>query len=86
VQAKWFGIVGDLPSVKGAYDSGELSSDPHLQLFRQQLDDASPPPVLAKWEEVASSINDTQEKVTTGGMSPESGAKEMQQNAESIAG
>ena len=86
VQSKWFSVVGDLPAVKGGYNSGQLASDPHLQLFRKQLDDASPPPVLAKWEEVASSINDTQEKVTTGGMSPEQGAKEMQQNAESIAG
>jgi multiple sugar transport system substrate-binding protein len=85
VQAKWFSTVGDLPSVKAAYDNGKLASDPQLKLFRQQLDDASPPPVLPKWEEVASSINDVQEKVTTGGMSPEQGAKEMQQEAESIA-
>jgi len=86
VQAKWFGMVGDLPSVTAGYDSGALASDAHLKLFREQLDDANPPPVLAKWEEVASSINDTQEKVTTGGLSPDAGAKEMQQNAESIGG
>jgi len=84
VQAKWFTMVGDLPSVKGAYDNGKLASDPHLKLFREQLDDASPPPVMAKWEEVASSINDIQEEVTTGGLSPEKGAEEMQQKAESI--
>jgi multiple sugar transport system substrate-binding protein len=86
VQAKWFGMVGDLPAVKGAYDNGQLASDPHLQLFRQQLDDANPPPVLAKWEEVASAMNDIQEKVTTGGLSPDKGAQEMQQQATSIAG
>ena len=86
VQAKWFTTVGDLPAVQDAYDNGELASDEHLKVFRDQLDDANPPPVLAKWEEIASSINDIQEKVKTGGMSPEAGAEEMQQKAESIAG
>jgi len=85
VQAKWFDMVGDLPAVKDAYDNGTLASDQHLKVFREQLDDANPPPVLSKWEEVAASINDIQEQVTTGGMSPEAGAQEMQQKAESIA-
>jgi multiple sugar transport system substrate-binding protein len=86
IQAKWFTMVGDLPAVRDAYNNGKLASDGHLKVFRDQLDDANPPPVLAKWEEVASSINDIQEQVTTGGKSPEAGAEEMQQKAESIAG
>ena len=86
VQARWFETVSDLPATKDAYNNGALAKDKHLKLFREQLDDASPPPVLAKWEEVASSINEEMEKVTTGGTSPEEGAKQMQQKAESIAG
>jgi len=86
VQAKWYQSVGDLPSVKSAWNSGKLATDPHLKVFRKQLDDASPPPVLSKWEEVASAINDEMEKVLTGGESPADGAKNMQKKAESIAG
>jgi multiple sugar transport system substrate-binding protein len=86
VQAKWYQSVGDLPSVKAAWSQGKLASDPHLKVFRKQLDDASPPPVLSKWEEVASAINDEMEKVLTGGESPADGAKNMQKKAESIAG
>jgi multiple sugar transport system substrate-binding protein len=86
VQAKWYQTVGDLPSVKSAWNSGKLATDPHLKVFRKQLDDASPPPVLSKWEEVASAINDEMEKVLTGGESPADGAKNMQKKAESIAG
>jgi multiple sugar transport system substrate-binding protein len=86
VQAKWYQTVGDLPAVKAAWSSGKLATDPHLKVFRKQLDDASPPPVLAKWEEVASAINDEMEKVLTGGESPAKGAKNMQKKAESIAG
>ncbi len=86
VQAKWYTTVGDLPSVPAAWEIGTLASDAHLQLFRKQLDDAKPPPVLAKWEEAASAINDEMEKVLTGGTSPDEGAKQMQQQAESISG
>jgi multiple sugar transport system substrate-binding protein len=86
VQAKWFTTVGDLPAVQAAWSRGKLASDKHLKVFRQQLNDASPPPVLSKWEEVASAINDEMEKVLTGGKSPASGAKAMQKKAESIAG
>jgi multiple sugar transport system substrate-binding protein len=86
VQAKWYQTVGDLPSVKAAWNQGKLATDPHLKVFRKQLDDASPPPVLSKWEEVASAINDEMEKVLTGGESPADGAKNMQKKAESIAG
>jgi multiple sugar transport system substrate-binding protein len=86
VQAKWYQTVGDLPSVKAAWGQGKLASDRYLKVFRQQLDDASPPPVLSKWEEVASAINDEMEKVLTGGESPADGAKNMQKKAESIAG
>ena len=86
MQATWYKTVGDLPAVKAAWSSGTLASDKHLKVFRQQLNDASPPPVLAKWEEVASAINDEMEKVLTGGKSPAAGAKAMQKKAESIAG
>ena len=71
--------------MKGAWTKGKLASDSHLKVFRTQLEDASPPPVIPKWEEVASSINDEMEKVLTGGESPKDGAKNMQKKAESIA-
>src|SRR5215218_2550768 len=86
VQAKWYTTVGDLPAVKAAWSKGTLATDKHLKVFRKQLDDASPPPVLSKWEEVASAINDEMEKVLTGGESPAAGVKNMQKKAESIAG
>jgi multiple sugar transport system substrate-binding protein len=86
VQAQWYKTVADLPAVKAAWTKGTLATDKHLRVFRKQLDDASPPPVLSKWEEVASAINDEMEKVLTGGESPADGAKNMQSKAESIAG
>jgi multiple sugar transport system substrate-binding protein len=85
VQRKWYETVSDLPSVQSAWDQGELSSDPHLQLFGEQLKDAKSPPPIPKWEQIASEvINAELEKATIGGESAEQAAKAMQQKATSI--
>jgi multiple sugar transport system substrate-binding protein len=85
-QASWYGTTGDLPSVKAGWQSGQLATDPKLQVFGQQLGDAKAPPAIPEWEEVnTTAINANLEKVTVGGLSPEQGAEAMQQAAESIA-
>ena len=85
VQAEWYTATGDLPSVKAAWEGGELASDPHLQVFGQQLADAKAPPAIPEWEEVeTTAINDNLERVTLGGMAPAEAAEAMQQTAESI--
>ena len=42
------------------------------------------PPAISTWSEIADAINQSMEKVTTGDETPEKGAQEMQQQAESI--
>jgi len=85
VQRKWYETVSDLPAVQSAWDEGKLASDPHLQLFGQQLQDAKSPPPIANWEQIASeAVNAELEKATTGGASAEEAAKAMQQKAQSI--
>ena len=71
--------------MQSAWEQGKLASDPHLQLFGEQLKDAKSPPPIPKWEQVAAeAINTEMEKVMTGGSTPEQGAKAMQQKAEAI--
>jgi multiple sugar transport system substrate-binding protein len=85
VQRKWYETVSDLPAVQSAWDQGELASDPHLQLFGEQLKDAKSPPPIAKWEQIASEVvNAELEKATIGGASAEQAAKAMQEKASSI--
>jgi len=85
VQRKWYETVSDLPAVQSAWDQGELASDPHLQLFGEQLKDAKSPPPIAKWEQIASEVvNAELEKATVGGASAEQAAKAMQEKASSI--
>jgi len=85
VQRKWYETVSDLPAVQSAWEQGELASDPHLQLFGEQLKDAKSPPPIPKWEQIASEVINTElEKATVGGESAEQAAKAMQQKASSI--
>jgi multiple sugar transport system substrate-binding protein len=84
VQSKWYELTGDLPSVKGAWETGDLAEDPLLQVFGQQLEDAKSPPTIAAWTEVDLIIQDNLETVTLGDATPEEAAQAMQEAADSV--
>ncbi|GHO50970.1 sugar ABC transporter substrate-binding protein [Ktedonospora formicarum] len=84
VQQKWYTIMQDMPAAKAAWDSGTLSTDKNMIVFRNQLNDAKAPPAIVKWQEVADSIDTNMEQVMLGKATPEQAAQSMQQNAESI--
>ena len=52
-----------------------------MKFFGDQLKDTKAQPASASWSEVSSAINDTLEKMTTGGMDPQAAADQMQQAA-----
>jgi multiple sugar transport system substrate-binding protein len=83
-QVKWYQEATDLPAVQAAWDDAALKDDKDVQMFGEQLGETKAPPAIPTWSEVADAINATMEKVTTGDESPEQGAQEMQQQAESI--
>lgn len=83
-QVKWYKQVGDLPSVKSAWQDGTLSGDPMLKTFGDQLNEAKSPPAIATWEQVATVIDTEIEKVVKGVSSPADAAKAMQAQATSI--
>jgi multiple sugar transport system substrate-binding protein len=84
VQVKWYEEVGDLPSVKSAWQDPKLSGDPLLRTFGEQLEDAKSPPAIATWEQVATVIDTHLERVVKGVTSPADAAKTMQSEATSI--
>ena len=83
-QALWYKTATDLPAVQSAWDDPTVKGDPNVALFGEQLKDTKAQPVSATWSELSSAINDTLEKMTTGGMEPQAAADEMQQEATSI--
>jgi multiple sugar transport system substrate-binding protein len=83
-QAMWYTTATVLPAVKAGWDEAALKEDPNVAVFGEQLNDTKAQPASATWSEVASAINDTLEKMTTGDLAPQAAADEMQQQAESI--
>jgi multiple sugar transport system substrate-binding protein len=83
-QALWYTTSSDLPAVQSGWEEAEVKSDPNVAMFGEQLKDTRAQPVSANWSELASGINDTLEKMTTGDLTPQAAADEMQQMAESI--
>ena len=83
-QVKWYQEATDLPAVQAAWDDPALAEDKAVQMFGEQLSDTKAPPALSTWSEVADAINQVMEKVTTGDETPQQGAQEMQEQAQSI--
>jgi multiple sugar transport system substrate-binding protein len=84
VQQDFYDEVGDLPAVQAAWESGELSTDPQLKVFGEQLGDAQSPPAVPTWEQVAASIDGLVEQASRGDLSGEDAVKQMQSDAQSI--
>ncbi|MEV0651284.1 sugar ABC transporter substrate-binding protein [Phytomonospora sp. NPDC050363] len=84
VQATWFQTVGDLPSVKSAWDDPALKENPLLSAFGTQLNDAKSPPTISTWDQVAAVFDDKMEALIKTGMTPAEAAAAIQEEATSI--
>ena len=83
-QVAWYADVTDLPAVPTAWDDTALKSDPNVAMFGEQLKSTQAQPAISTWSEVADALNKTLEKMTTGTMTPQQAADEMQKAAEKI--
>jgi multiple sugar transport system substrate-binding protein len=83
-QVAWYKDVTDLPATKAAWDDATLKGDPNVAMFGAQLKDTKAQPATASWSELSTALNNTLEKLTTGSMTPQQAADEMQAQAEKI--
>lgn len=84
VQAKWYSVVGDLPAVQSAWNSGPLASDKNLAVFHTQLSNTIGPPAITNWEQIANVVDNDMQQVNLGKTTPQQAALDMQQKATSI--
>jgi len=84
VQAKWYTLSTDLPSVKSAWQDPALASDQKLAVFGKQLETAKAPPTFPTWEQVVTGFDTEMEKVMKTGSDPAAALKTVQQQADSI--
>ncbi|MEJ8668074.1 MULTISPECIES: sugar ABC transporter substrate-binding protein [unclassified Streptomyces] len=78
-QADWFERTKDLPANTAAWKSGDLATDPTLQIWRKQMDSAKSTPSQPKLTEITSKVDAAVESVTQG----KSGAKAALDKAQS---
>ena len=83
-QVAWYTDVTDLPAVQAAWVDSALKADPNVAMFGDQLKTTKAQPVISTWSEVATALNSTLEKMTTGAIEPQAAADEMQKEAEKI--
>ena len=83
-QVAWYAEATDLPAVTAAWDDPALTGDKNVALFGEQLKSTMAQPATATWSELGTSLNATLEKLTTGAMTPQAAADEMQAEAEKI--
>jgi multiple sugar transport system substrate-binding protein len=84
VQAKWYTLSTDLPSVKSAWQDPTLAADKKLAVFGKQLETAKAPPSFPTWEQAVKALDTELEKITKSGEDPATGLKNAQQQADSI--
>jgi multiple sugar transport system substrate-binding protein len=83
-QVAWYADVTDLPAVQAAWDDQSLKGDKNVALFGEQLKSTKAQPATSTWSELGTALNSTLEKLTTGTMTPQAAADEMQQEAVKI--
>jgi len=83
-QQKLYELVGSLPAVQSTWETGELSTDPLLTAFGDQLQDATSSPAIETWEQVTAPLDDAIEQVSLGQSDPEGALSKAEQEANSI--
>ncbi len=63
VQVEWMRATTDLPSVKAVWNDPYFADKPLVQVFGRQMFDTASPPTVPEWEQIASAIDDTMERI-----------------------
>ncbi|TMW72536.1 extracellular solute-binding protein [Alteribacter natronophilus] len=80
-QVEWFKETNTLPARQSAWDDEELQEDEKLAVFGDQLEEASAPPVLDQWENIAQDLLSSLERINRGGADLDEELDEFQQQA-----
>ncbi len=72
VQVRFYGLTGDLPARKEAWEDTSLSADPNLAAFRVQLERTVPTPKVPEWELIATRLLEQAEAAVRGAVEPDS--------------
>lgn len=83
-QVEWAKISTDLPSNKAAWNDSYFTTQPHMKVFAQQLEDAQSPDVIPQWEQVGNIINRYLQEACYEKITPEQAAQAMAKDIKAI--
>jgi multiple sugar transport system substrate-binding protein len=83
-QAKFTALTGDLPARQSAWHLAKLDSDPQTLAFLTQLRNVTPTPKVPEWEDIATNIFETVEKVVRGRVSEKAGLAALDADVDRI--
>jgi multiple sugar transport system substrate-binding protein len=83
-QLRFYELTGDLPARREAWDETELSSDPKIRAFWEQLQHVVPTPKIPEWEQIAARVQERTELAVRGGASVDDALAMMDRDVERI--
>ena len=77
IQVEWYNIVASLPAVIETWDYPELSDDPMLRVFGEQLLDARATPNIPQWGQIEQAVSRRVEEALFQRKTPEQAAEDL---------
>ena len=84
VQAEFYGLLGDLPARRSAWNDPALNRDPKLQAFRAQLEHMRPAPQVPEWEQIVNMMQDVAARAIAGQLTIDDATAQMDARADTI--
>jgi multiple sugar transport system substrate-binding protein len=83
-QVRFYGLTGDLPARREAWEDTALTGDPNLAAFRVQLERTVSTPKVPEWELIASRLQEQAEAAVRGVVAPDSALAKLDREVNRI--
>jgi multiple sugar transport system substrate-binding protein len=84
VQAHFYGLLGDLPARRSAWENPALEGDPKLRAFRAQLEHMRPAPQVPEWEQIVNMMQQVAARAVAGELSIDQATAQMDVQTDAI--
>lgn len=84
IQQRFYTLIGDLPPRRSAWQSPELTGDPLIAAFADQLERVKPTPKVLEWERIAQQMRIVTEQVVRGGLPQDRAVEQLDRQVDEI--
>ena len=84
VQARFYGITGNLPARESAWATPAVAGDPYIAAFKGQLSRAKAVPKVPEWERIVTEMQVVAERMVRGDITPHAAGAEIDRRADRL--